>query len=65
MESLKDKVVVVIGASSGIGRVTAGLFAKEGARVMASARREERLRTLQAETGVEVFAADATSASSR
>ena len=60
MESLKDKVVVVIGASSGIGRVTAGLFAKEGARVMASARREERLRTLQAETGVEVFAADAT-----
>jgi serine 3-dehydrogenase (NADP+) len=58
--SLKDKVVVVIGASSGIGRVTAGLFAKEGARVMASARREERLRTLRAETGVEVFAADAT-----
>ena len=39
-ESLKDKVVVVIGASSGIGRVTAELFAKEGARVMASARRE-------------------------
>jgi serine 3-dehydrogenase (NADP+) len=60
MESLKDKVVVVIGASSGIGRVTAGLFAKEGARVMASARREDRLRTLHAETGVEVFAGDAT-----
>jgi NADP-dependent 3-hydroxy acid dehydrogenase YdfG len=58
--SLKDKVVVVIGGSSGIGRVTAGLFAKEGARVMASARREDRLRTLQAESGVEVFAGDAT-----
>jgi NADP-dependent 3-hydroxy acid dehydrogenase YdfG len=58
--SLKDKVVVVIGASSGIGRVTAGLFAKEGARVMASARREDRLRTLRAESGVEVLAADAT-----
>ena len=60
MESLKDRVVVVIGASSGIGRVTAGLFAKEGARVMASARREDRLRSLQSETGVEVFAGDAT-----
>ena len=59
-ESLKDKVVVVIGASSGIGRVTATLFAKEGARVMASARREDRLRSLRAETGVEVFAGDAT-----
>ncbi|HEY4361459.1 MAG TPA: SDR family NAD(P)-dependent oxidoreductase [Bryobacteraceae bacterium] len=59
-DSLKDKVVVVIGASSGIGRVTATLFAKEGARVMASARREDRLRSLQAETGVEVFTGDAT-----
>jgi NADP-dependent 3-hydroxy acid dehydrogenase YdfG len=45
--SLKDQVVVVIGASSGIGRETAVLFAREGARVMASARREDRLRDLQ------------------
>jgi serine 3-dehydrogenase len=48
-ESLKDRVVVVIGASSGIGRQTAILFAREGARVMASARREERLRDLAME----------------
>jgi NADP-dependent 3-hydroxy acid dehydrogenase YdfG len=45
--SLKDNVVLVIGASSGIGRETAVLFAREGARVMASARREDRLRELQ------------------
>lgn len=48
-ESLRDRVVVVIGASSGIGRQTAILFAREGAKVMASARREERLRDLAME----------------
>jgi serine 3-dehydrogenase len=47
--SLQDRVVVVIGASSGIGRETAILFAREGARVMASARREDRLRDLALE----------------
>ena len=47
--SLRDKVVVVVGASSGIGRATAVLFAKEGARVMAAARRENRLRELRDE----------------
>jgi NADP-dependent 3-hydroxy acid dehydrogenase YdfG len=47
--SLRDKVVVVIGASSGIGRETAILFAREGAHVMASARRETRLRELAME----------------
>src|SRR6185503_11502986 len=45
--SLKDQTVLVVGASSGIGRETAVLFAREGARVMASARREERLKELQ------------------
>ena len=45
-DSLRDRVVVVIGASSGIGRETAVLFAREGAKVMASARRENRLKDL-------------------
>jgi serine 3-dehydrogenase len=45
--SLKDQVVLVVGASSGIGRETAVLFAREGARVVASARRGDRLRGLQ------------------
>ena len=32
--SLKDQVVLILGASSGIGRETAVLFAREGARVL-------------------------------
>jgi NADP-dependent 3-hydroxy acid dehydrogenase YdfG len=66
-DSLKERVVVVIGASSGIGRETAVLFAREGARVMASARREERLKNLQSQLAGEGFsikiqAADVTKA---
>jgi len=45
--SLENQVVLVLGASSGIGRETAVLFAREGARVIAAARREERLHELQ------------------
>jgi short-subunit dehydrogenase len=40
---LKDKVVVITGASSGIGKACAIAFAKEGARVMLAARDEEKL----------------------
>src|SRR3954447_18895257 len=50
---LTNQVVLVVGASSGIGRETAKLFAREGARVMAAARREERLRELQQEMAAE------------
>jgi NADP-dependent 3-hydroxy acid dehydrogenase YdfG len=56
--SLKDQVVLVVGASSGIGRECALLFAAEGAKVMASARREDRLKELEPH-GIAVFAADA------
>src|SRR5215831_7913776 len=45
--SLENRVVLVVGASSGIGRETAVLFAREGARVMASARRANRLEDLK------------------
>ena len=51
--SLKDQVVVVVGASSGIGRATAALMAREGAKVMASARRKERLDEWQREMAAE------------
>lgn len=58
--SVKNQVVLIIGASSGIGRETAILMARQGARVMASARREDRLRSLQSEvSGLEIHAADA------
>ena len=55
---------MVVGASSGIGRQTAILFAREGARVMAAARREDRLRGLQQELraaglAIEIAVADA------
>ena len=45
--TLQNQVVLVLGASSGIGRETAILFAREGARVMAAARRQDRLLGLQ------------------
>lgn len=47
--SLNNERVLVLGASSGIGREAVRLFAAAGARVFASARREERLKELAAE----------------
>ena len=46
---LEDKVCIVTGASAGIGRATAELFCREGAKVVAVARREERLKELAEE----------------
>ncbi|MCF6460632.1 glucose 1-dehydrogenase [Clostridium sp. Cult3] len=43
---LKDKVVILTGASSGIGNATALRFAEEGAKVVVVARRAERLEEL-------------------
>ncbi len=46
---LKDKVIVITGASSGIGRATALRLAEKCAKVVACARREEPLHSLQQE----------------
>ncbi|GAA5626960.1 glucose 1-dehydrogenase 4 [Brucella sp. NBRC 12953] len=43
MSSLKDKVAIIIGASSGIGRATAMLFAAQGAAIVLNARNEAGL----------------------
>ena len=47
--ALRDKVVVVTGASSGIGRATALLLAKHGAHTVLVSRTKEKLDDLKAE----------------
>lgn len=49
LKPLSAQVVVVFGASSGIGRLTALEFAKKGAKVCVAARSEEGLKSLVAE----------------
>ncbi len=48
-KSLKDKVVIITGASSGIGAATARLLAKEGCKLVLAARSQDKLKALKAE----------------
>jgi len=61
---IKGKVVIVTGASSGIGEATAREFAREGAKVVLAARRVDRLESLAQEiatmgTGAETLVVQA------
>jgi serine 3-dehydrogenase len=49
MTSLREKIVCITGASAGIGMACARAFAKEGSRLLLSARRVERVRELARE----------------
>ncbi len=49
MGRLQNKVAIISGASAGIGRATATLFATEGAKLVLGARREAELASLVAE----------------
>ncbi len=51
MPRLQDKVCIVTGATSGIGRRTAELFAAEGAHVVIAGRREAEGRAVEASIG--------------
>ena len=53
LKPVEEQVVVLMGASSGIGRETALRFARKGARVVVSARGEEGLDSLVEEIRAE------------
>jgi len=53
MRSLKDLVVVVTGASQGIGEGIARQFASEGAKITLTARNQERLVKVAASLGID------------
>ncbi len=46
MSNINGKVIIITGASSGIGKATANLLAQNGAKVILGARRLERLETI-------------------
>jgi NADP-dependent 3-hydroxy acid dehydrogenase YdfG len=60
MSNIRDQVVVITGASSGIGEATARLLAARGAKVFLGARRVDRLaaivRDIERSGGVAAFA---------
>jgi NADP-dependent 3-hydroxy acid dehydrogenase YdfG len=49
MISLKGRVVIITGASSGFGEHAARLFSREGCKVVVAARRLERLERMAEE----------------
>ena len=44
MNSIKDKIIMITGASSGFGKITAEKCVSLGAKVVLGARREEKLK---------------------
>ena len=55
-QSLKNKTMIVTGASSGIGRAAAKRFAAEGVKLALIARSADKLKALADELGSECLA---------
>ena len=55
MSKLTDKIVLVTGASSGIGHAAALRFSQAGARLIIAARREDRLKQLAKELKTDCY----------
>lgn len=55
MNLIRDKVIMITGASSGIGEACARRLARQGAKLVLAARREDRLASLGAELGDKVL----------
>ncbi|NWA28619.1 SDR family oxidoreductase [Pseudomonas gingeri] len=64
-QNIDGKVVVITGASSGLGEATARLLAQHGAKVVLGARRLDRLQALARELGLNEDAVVATDVTSR
>jgi len=58
---LKDKVVVITGASTGLGKQLAEHFKKESSKVVISSRSEDKLKSIASDLGVDYCVADVTS----
>lgn len=58
MSLLQDKVAIITGGNSGIGRAIAGCFASQGARVTIAGRRAALTRRVARAIGVEAVPAD-------
>jgi len=54
---MKNKTILITGATAGFGLATAQRFAKEGARLILTGRRDDRLKKLKAELKTEIHTA--------